>query len=207
MQGSAALWPRGLIRKKASRRAVGIKSCVCRVEAQAGASHSCCCLEMLCAPLLVVCISMACTWCIATCAYAHSHCSPPNPVLYDSAAAPSVGPRRTPDAQGVCRMRHICACSRLLPLTSSVILTEVTSNTIFMAGMCAWGIAQVAKVFTHKFKKGKWDVLQVVASGGMPSSHSSLCMVRAPHCTHGSASLCCMSCQADIGLLAPCAAL
>ena len=50
-----------------------------------------------------------------------------------------------------------------------------------MAGFWGWAVAQVAKVFTHYIKKGKWDVSQLVASGGMPSSHSSLCMVRTAH--------------------------
>ena len=47
-----------------------------------------------------------------------------------------------------------------------------------MAGFWGWLTAQVAKIFTCYFKKGIWDVTQVVSSGGMPSSHSSLCMVR-----------------------------
>lgn len=45
-----------------------------------------------------------------------------------------------------------------------------------MAGFWGWLTAQVAKIFTCYFKKGIWDVTQVVSSGGMPSSHSSLCM-------------------------------
>lgn len=61
---------------------------------------------------------------------------------------------------------------------AAVFWTEIASNTIFMAGFYGWAIAQIAKVFTYKIKKGTWNLSQLVASGGMPSSHSSLCMVR-----------------------------
>ncbi len=33
------------------------------------------------------------------------------------------------------------------------------------------------QIFTKRIKEGVWDVTAVVDSGGMPSSHSSLCMV------------------------------
>ena len=55
---------------------------------------------------------------------------------------------------------------------------DITSNVIFMSGFCGWFIAQFGKVFTNYYKKGKWDMGMMVASGGMPSSHSALCMVR-----------------------------
>lgn len=32
-----------------------------------------------------------------------------------------------------------------------------------------------AQIFTKRYKKGVWDVRAMVDSGGMPSSHSSLC--------------------------------
>ena len=65
-----------------------------------------------------------------------------------------------------------------LPLASVGFWGEITSNVIFMAGFWGWLTAQVAKIFTCYFKKGVWDITQVVSAGGMPSSHSSLCMVR-----------------------------
>lgn len=34
-------------------------------------------------------------------------------------------------------------------------------------------IAQVAKLFSHYYKTGEWDLRWVIASGGFPSSHSS----------------------------------
>jgi hypothetical protein len=68
-----------------------------------------------------------------------------------------------------------------LPLASVGFWGEITSNVIFMAGFWGWAIAQIAKVFTYFVKKGVWDITQVVSAGGMPSSHSSLCMVRVSH--------------------------
>ena len=51
-----------------------------------------------------------------------------------------------------------------------------------MAGVYGWAAAQIAKVPTHKVKKGVWELSQLVAAGGMPSSHSALCMVRFTVC-------------------------
>lgn len=34
------------------------------------------------------------------------------------------------------------------------------------------------QIFTKRYKKGVWDLKAFVDSGGMPSSHSSLCAVR-----------------------------
>lgn len=45
-----------------------------------------------------------------------------------------------------------------------------------MAGFVGWFLAQLLKIFTKRFKKGVWDVRAFIDSGGMPSSHSSLCM-------------------------------
>jgi acid phosphatase family membrane protein YuiD len=33
------------------------------------------------------------------------------------------------------------------------------------------------QIFTHRIKKGVWDLKAIVASGGMPSSHSALVAV------------------------------
>ena len=39
-----------------------------------------------------------------------------------------------------------------------------------------WFVAQFSKIFTKALKTGRLDPMQFVASGGMPSSHSALCM-------------------------------
>lgn len=83
------------------------------------------------------------------------------------------------------RSTQVQAAGLLAPLASSSFWAEITSNVIFMAGFWGWAVAQVAKVFTYYIKKGKWDLSQLVASGGMPSSHSSLCMVRSHSYPHG----------------------
>jgi len=44
-----------------------------------------------------------------------------------------------------------------------------------MTGFAAWFVAQFAKIFTKRYKKGVWDVMAMFEPGGMPSSHSSLC--------------------------------
>lgn len=41
------------------------------------------------------------------------------------------------------------------------------------AALIANVIAQVAKVFSHYYRTGEWNVRWVYASGGFPSSHSS----------------------------------
>jgi len=54
--------------------------------------------------------------------------------------------------------------------------TDLTSNKVFMCGFWAWLLAQVLKVFTNYLSKRSWDWKMLMASGGMPSSHSSLCV-------------------------------
>lgn len=76
---------------------------------------------------------------------------------------------------------------------------DLRDNLSFVAGFWGWFIAQaslaracilpditfpkrhvhdaqVMKVFTYRYKKGEWNLKALVDSGGMPSSHSSLCM-------------------------------
>ena len=87
----------------------------------------------------------------------------------------------------------------LVPALSRGTWQNLTSNHVFLVGFWAWLTAQtmkvcalccspcarlptaaeqpVAQIFTKKVKKGVWDIKAVVDSGGMPSSHSSLCMV------------------------------
>eukprot|EP00899_Mesostigma_viride_P020609 jgi/Mesvir1/2854/Mv13941-RA.1 len=53
---------------------------------------------------------------------------------------------------------------------------EISRNQAFVCAFYAWLIAQVLKVFTTAYKEGRLDFRVLVSSGGMPSSHSSLCM-------------------------------
>jgi len=53
--------------------------------------------------------------------------------------------------------------------------SELFNNRVLLAGFWAWFFAQFAKIFTHRYKKGVWDLKAIVSPGGMPSSHSSLC--------------------------------
>jgi len=55
-------------------------------------------------------------------------------------------------------------------------LSGVFSNYVFQVGFVAWFIAQSGKIFTYRARKGKWRLRACLDSGGMPSSHSSLCM-------------------------------
>lgn len=55
-------------------------------------------------------------------------------------------------------------------------LTEMYNNQVFMTGYFAWLFAQLLKVPTHFLTTGVWRLKAMVDAGGMPSSHSSLCM-------------------------------
>lgn len=73
--------------------------------------------------------------------------------------------------------------ARAEPLAAATLLSaafwgQISSNTVLMAGVYGWAAAQIAKVPTYKVKKGRWDLSQLFAAGGMPSSHSALCTVR-----------------------------
>jgi acid phosphatase family membrane protein YuiD len=46
-------------------------------------------------------------------------------------------------------------------------------NYSLLAALAATGAAQALKVLFHYFASGKWDWRLLVASGGMPSSHSA----------------------------------
>jgi acid phosphatase family membrane protein YuiD len=58
----------------------------------------------------------------------------------------------------------------------SPVLITLRANPTFMSGLVAWAIAQVLKVFTKYWVERKWDWKMLVGSGGMPSSHSALCV-------------------------------
>ncbi|EFJ45394.1 hypothetical protein VOLCADRAFT_94209 [Volvox carteri f. nagariensis] len=54
-------------------------------------------------------------------------------------------------------------------------VTDLLTNRVFLVGFWSWFTAQFLKIFTKRFKKGIWDAGAMLESGGMPSSHSSLC--------------------------------
>ncbi|PNW75523.1 hypothetical protein CHLRE_12g530100v5 [Chlamydomonas reinhardtii] len=54
-------------------------------------------------------------------------------------------------------------------------VADLLTNRVFLVGFWSWFSAQFLKIFTKRFKKGVWDLGAMLESGGMPSSHSSLC--------------------------------
>ncbi|KAJ4787488.1 Acid phosphatase/vanadium-dependent haloperoxidase-related protein [Rhynchospora pubera] len=57
----------------------------------------------------------------------------------------------------------------------SPFLWTLAANPTFVSGLVAWFLAQTIKVFLNFFVERKWDLGILFSSGGMPSSHSSLC--------------------------------
>jgi Divergent PAP2 family len=57
----------------------------------------------------------------------------------------------------------------------SPFLWTLAANPTFVSGLVAWFLAQTIKVFLNFFMERKWDLGIFFSSGGMPSSHSSLC--------------------------------
>lgn len=53
-------------------------------------------------------------------------------------------------------------------------LLEIFDNKVFMAVMLGWLIAQALKVPTEYLRSRRWLWTMVLASGGMPSSHTAL---------------------------------
>lgn len=50
---------------------------------------------------------------------------------------------------------------------------KMSMNRGIITAVGAIAIAQGLKIFTYKRLSGKWDVKQIVTTGGMPSSHSA----------------------------------
>lgn len=79
----------------------------------------------------------------------------------------------------LCLTRGTDSSARLLAMSALVCPTaswgDLMTNCVFMTGFWAFLLAQVGKVFTERFKKGKWDIRAMVSPGGTPSSHASLC--------------------------------
>ncbi|XP_022776271.1 uncharacterized protein LOC111317974 [Durio zibethinus] len=77
---------------------------------------------------------------------------------------------------------EITATSRALNQNTSTLLSSssssMSSSAIFtnyplICAFLAFAIAQSAKFFTSWYKERRWDIKQLVGSGGMPSSHSA----------------------------------
>ncbi|PIA34758.1 hypothetical protein AQUCO_03700195v1 [Aquilegia coerulea] len=58
----------------------------------------------------------------------------------------------------------------------SPIVATLAANPTFVSAMLAWFSAQSIKIVLNFFVERKWDFRIMFASGGMPSSHSALCM-------------------------------
>ena len=62
------------------------------------------------------------------------------------------------------------------PLVAGGPLAALLGNRIFVAGFLGWFAAQSLKIPTTYVKTGQWRLKAFFTSGGMPSSHSALCM-------------------------------
>lgn len=52
--------------------------------------------------------------------------------------------------------------------------TDLLGNTVLLAGLTAWLLAQLLKIPTHYLVHHEWDFGLIFTSGGMPSSHTAL---------------------------------
>ena len=68
--------------------------------------------------------------------------------------------------------------------------SQLSQNYVFSCGFVGWFVAQAAKIFTKWYKTKVFDPTAFFDSGGMPSSHSSLCaaMTTAVAIHHGLSS-------------------
>ncbi|CAD7695864.1 unnamed protein product [Ostreobium quekettii] len=53
-------------------------------------------------------------------------------------------------------------------------LGGVLINGVLIASLLSAAVAQVLKVFTHRWRHGRWSLGRMLTSGGMPSSHTAL---------------------------------
>ncbi|VVB06538.1 unnamed protein product [Arabis nemorensis] len=58
----------------------------------------------------------------------------------------------------------------------SPFVATLSANPTFVSAVFAWLFAQSSKMVINFFIEKKWDFRLLYASGGMPSSHSALCM-------------------------------
>lgn len=57
--------------------------------------------------------------------------------------------------------------------SSSSSTSSIITNFPLISALVAFALAQSIKLFTSWYKERRWDFKQLVASGGMPSSHSA----------------------------------
>ncbi|KAK7849587.1 uncharacterized protein LOC112013980 [Quercus suber] len=57
--------------------------------------------------------------------------------------------------------------------SSSSLSSSIFTNYPLISAFTAFAMAQFIKVFTSWYKESRWDLKQLVGSGGMPSSHSA----------------------------------
>ena len=50
----------------------------------------------------------------------------------------------------------------------------ILRNEVLLITLITWGVAQLMKPFTHYAIQRKWDWSQLIRTGGMPSSHTTL---------------------------------
>lgn len=69
----------------------------------------------------------------------------------------------------------------------STVWNQISNNYVFVVGFWGWFLAQFFKIFTKWYKTGIFSPSAFFDSGGMPSSHSSLCsaMTMAVALKHG----------------------
>lgn len=53
-------------------------------------------------------------------------------------------------------------------------LLAIFQNKALIAGLSAWGLAQVIKIPLDYLRTGRWNWALLLTTGGMPSSHSAL---------------------------------
>ncbi|PWA80466.1 Acid phosphatase/vanadium-dependent haloperoxidas proteine-related [Artemisia annua] len=61
----------------------------------------------------------------------------------------------------------------LTTATSSSSQRPLYMNYALISALAAFALAQSIKVFTTWYKEHRWDLKQLIGSGGMPSSHSA----------------------------------
>ncbi|XP_041010353.1 uncharacterized membrane protein YuiD-like [Juglans microcarpa x Juglans regia] len=57
--------------------------------------------------------------------------------------------------------------------SSSTLSSSIFTNYPLLSALAAFAIAQSIKFFTTWYNERRWDLKQLVGSGGMPSSHSA----------------------------------
>jgi acid phosphatase family membrane protein YuiD len=51
---------------------------------------------------------------------------------------------------------------------------DILQNKALIAGLAAWGLAQIIKIPLDYFRSRRWNWALLLTTGGMPSSHSAL---------------------------------